>query len=75
MTRDQEARRVMSPRPSNYIVADTLDVEVGVASEHHRNVMGNRRLTATHRVNGHERQRVVESAHVATPCSLRMSFS
>src|ERR1039458_9103110 len=64
----------MTGRSRHDVVADALDVEIGVVSQHDRDVMGNGRLAATHRVNGDQRQRVVQSAHVATPCSRRMSL-
>jgi hypothetical protein len=37
-------------------------------------VMSNRRLAAAHRIDRHELERVVQSAHVATPCSRKMSL-
>src|SRR5580692_2720848 len=65
----------MPGRSRHDVVADALDVEVGIAPQHGRDMMGDGGLAATHRVNGDERERVVQSAHVATPCSRKMSFS
>ncbi len=65
----------MTGRSRDDVVADPLDVEVGISTQDDRDVVRDRRFTVTHGVDGDQRERVVESTHVATPCSRKMSLS